>query len=221
MRRIGIVALVVFLAAVAACPESSVGQLDHVVIGPRNISTQFQPAVLGSGRLEQMPVGDTLFVNGDVQIATAGDYLQLIQNTGTAVAPKITAYAGNPNTHVSGTAGDFLVDASTPALWQSTGGTAWTEVSAVTLSGTSPQVAVFSSATALTSYLALTAGSAGLTIESTNGSATSIAALLSTISATSTNGNNLCIGGGCQSVAYDGTQRIFRIRRTWRWVSMR
>ena len=40
---------------------------------------------------------------------------------------------------------------------------------------------------------------------STNGSATSIAALLSTIRATSTNGDNLCIGGGCQSVAYDGT----------------
>ena len=65
--------------------------------------------------------------DGGVSLQSAGGYVQLIQATGGAATPKMTAYAGNPNTHVTGTSGDFLIDISTPALWQSTGGTVWTE----------------------------------------------------------------------------------------------
>ena len=65
--------------------------------------------------------------DGGVSLQSAGGYVQLIQATGGAATPKMTAYAGNPNTHVTGTSGDFLIDISTPALWQSTSGTVWTE----------------------------------------------------------------------------------------------
>ena len=88
--------------------------------------------------------------DGGLSLQTAGGYMQLIQATGSTATPKITAYAGNPNTHVSGTAGDFLVDTSTPALWQSTGSTAWTQAgSAGSVSGTANVVAKFTSSTAV------------------------------------------------------------------------
>jgi hypothetical protein len=68
--------------------------------------------------------------DGGFSLQSAGGYLQLIQASGSATTPRVTAYSGNPNTFVTGTQGDTLVDTITPALWQSTGGTAWVEVGA-------------------------------------------------------------------------------------------
>jgi hypothetical protein len=66
---------------------------------------------------------------GNSILLTAGTYYQLVQASGTAASPKELAFAGNPNGTVSGTKGDLLLDVTTPAIWQSTGGTTWTEYS--------------------------------------------------------------------------------------------
>ena len=92
--------------------------------------------------------------DGNLLMGAAGAVIELIQASGASSTPKITAFAGNPNGTVSGTSGDFLIDTSTPAIWQSTGGTAWTEGggSGVTGGGTAPDMTIWTGANSVGNY---------------------------------------------------------------------
>jgi hypothetical protein len=100
-------------------------------------------------------------LGGQLFLDAIGTFIQLTQISGAAASPVIEAYAGNPNTIVSGNVGDFLIDTSTPTLWQSAGGTTWTQVGTATGSGVSGQVAVWNGAKSLTGYTGLTSDSSG------------------------------------------------------------
>jgi hypothetical protein len=84
----------------------------------------------GSGHIKIEDNGTVTSFIDPVTLGTAGDYIQLIQQTGTATAPKVYAYAGNPNGVISCTKGDITVDTSTPAEWQCSSGTTWNQVGA-------------------------------------------------------------------------------------------
>ena len=78
----------------------------------------------------QYQISDTshdITFGGNSILLTAGTYYQLVQASGTAASPREYAFAGNPNGTVTGVKGDLLLDVTTPAIWQSTGGTAWSE----------------------------------------------------------------------------------------------
>jgi hypothetical protein len=80
----------------------------------------------------QYQISDTshdITFGGNSILLTAGTYYQLVQASGTAASPREYAFAGNPNGTVTGVKGDLLLDVTTPAIWQSTGGTAWSEYS--------------------------------------------------------------------------------------------
>jgi hypothetical protein len=159
-----------------------------------------------------------VLTNSCTAIGTAGGV------TGTGTSPDLTTWTGSTSVGNYGGSSPSACGAGTimtAAAFSASGTLSYTctaigTAGGITGTGTSGQVAVFDSTTDIKSFLAVTAGSAGLTIESTNGSATSQSALFSTTQATSTDGFNVCIGGGgaCQSSTYDGTNSYSASRNT-------
>lgn len=93
-----------------------------MVPGGRNIPSLVVPA---GGLTVQN--GGGIVSSGTVQVAAAGNAFQLIQQSGTAVAPFVQAFSGTPVGTVTSThQGDVIVDTTTPAVWFATAASATT-----------------------------------------------------------------------------------------------
>jgi hypothetical protein len=97
-----------------------------IVVGVAIANTTYTVTPIG-GTVD-LGIGSNALVYNNVVLQTAGGVIQLIQRSGASSTPQLSAFAGNPNGTVSCTKGDTLYDTSTPAIWQCSSGTTWTQI---------------------------------------------------------------------------------------------
>ena len=85
----GVVATFLMLSSTTTKPTPTpAGVGDRVHLQPRTSGSSFQPVVLSTGRVGQMPIGDTLAINGSATVTAADLFLApLVTSIGTTAAP--------------------------------------------------------------------------------------------------------------------------------------
>lgn len=127
---------------------------------------------------------------GVMRIAAAPELQATTIGLGSTTPPvQFSTGSGNPN-GAACNEGDMLWDYTTPAVWQCTGGTAWAKNGTVTGTGTTGDLASWSSSTGLSNFAGAScgAGSAMQTLPGT-GVATCVAVGTGTLTGTMTSGN--------------------------------